>query len=88
MVAPITLCSYTLYDVRVTSNLYLTLHTECEHEVCHKCDKNDITKSEVTLHIEITHLCSDIPAHFVTCRQSVIMRTATNVTKISYQILR
>ena len=40
-------------------------HTECDFKVCDKCHKKCLSNSELTVHIEITHLCSDIPAHFM-----------------------
>ena len=35
---------------------------------CHKCDKNCLTNSDLTVHSEITHLCSDVPTHYMICR--------------------
>ena len=43
----------------------MRLHTESDHEVCQKCSKNYLQNSELTIHIEIIHLCSDVFALFV-----------------------
>ena len=60
------------------------------HTLLYCRDIKTITElaDRVIVHIEIVHLYSDVPAHFVTCRQSVIMRSATNVIKIMYQSTR
>ena len=50
-------CICTLCDFRVTSTLLLNSHTESYYEVCHECDKNYLHKFELTVHIQLTHLC-------------------------------
>ena len=42
------------------------LHPDYDHQIWHKCDKNYLPNSEITVHIETTHLCSDDPAQFIT----------------------
>ena len=50
-------CICKLCDFRVTSKLLLNSHTESYHEVCHECDKNYLQKFELTVHIQLIHLC-------------------------------
>ena len=65
------------------------LHPDCDQQIWHKCDKNHLPNSEITVHIETTHLFSDVPAQFMICRdikiytKILIMKSATNVIKLS-----
>ena len=42
---------------------------------CQKCDKNCLTNSDLTVHSEIIHLCSDVPTHYMISKLSLSLNT-------------